>query len=339
MKAKRNYIIYGLMLAAFAALLLWIVHLGHAYDGLGPGAAPSGEDSPVGLLYDTLTINLKHPLSLLLLQVIAILITVRIFSYLFKYLGQPGVIGEIVAGIVLGPSVLGHLSPETFAFLFDPDSLVPLNIISQIGLVLFMFVIGMELDLGVIRRKASETLVISHASIIVPFLMGMGLAYVVYPEFGARHASFVPFALFVAISVSITAFPVLARIVQERNLSKTPMGMLAIASAANNDVTAWCLLAAVIAVARAGSVTSAFFTIVLTALYILFMFYLVKPFLRKIGEFYNKQETVSKTLVAFIFLVLIISSYITEILGIHALFGAFLAGVRVCGWRGISAAR
>ena len=99
MKAKRNYIIYGLMLAAFAALLLWIVHLGHAYDGLGPGAAPSGEDSPVGLLYDTLTINLKHPLSLLLLQVIAILITVRIFSYLFKYLGQPGVIGEIVAGI------------------------------------------------------------------------------------------------------------------------------------------------------------------------------------------------------------------------------------------------
>lgn len=327
MKAKRNYIIYGLMLAAFAALLLWIVHLGHAYDGLGPGAAPSGEDSPVGLLYDTLTINLKHPLSLLLLQVIAILITVRIFSYLFKYLGQPGVIGEIVAGIVLGPSVLGHLSPETFAFLFDPDSLVPLNIISQIGLVLFMFVIGMELDLGVIRRKASETLVISHASIIVPFLMGMGLAYVVYPEFGARHASFVPFALFVAISVSITAFPVLARIVQERNLSKTPMGMLAIASAANNDVTAWCLLAAVIAVARAGSVTSAFFTIVLTALYILFMFYLVKPFLRKIGEFYNKQETVSKTLVAFIFLVLIISSYITEILGIHALFGAFLAGV------------
>ena len=99
MKAKRNYIIYGLMLAAFAALLLWIVHLGHAYDGLGPGAAPSGEDSPVGLLYDTLTINLKHPLSLLLLQVIAILITVRIFSYLFKYLGQPGVIGRTRAPV------------------------------------------------------------------------------------------------------------------------------------------------------------------------------------------------------------------------------------------------
>ncbi|MFR5871004.1 MAG: cation:proton antiporter [Alistipes sp.] len=187
-----------------------------------------------------------------------------------------------------------------------------------------MFVID-GLDLGVIRRKASETLVISHASIIVPFLMGMGLAMWSILSWGA--ARFLCLSPFVAISVSITAFPVLARIVQERNLSKTPMGMLAIASAANNDVTAWCLLAAVIAVARAGSVTSAFFTIVLTALYILFMFYLVKPFLRKIGEFYNKQETVSKTLVAFIFLVLIISSYITEILGIHALFGAFLAGV------------
>ena len=100
------------------------------------------------------------------------MIAVRIFSYLFKYLGQPGVIGEIVAGIVLGPSVLGHFFPETFSFLFAPESLVPLNVISQIGLVLFMFVIGMELDLGVVRRKASETLVISHAKYHRPLFHG-----------------------------------------------------------------------------------------------------------------------------------------------------------------------
>ena len=127
MKAKRNYIIYGLMLAAFAALLLMDRAFGSCFDGLGPGAAPSGEDSPVGLLYDTLTINLKHPLSLLLLQVIAILITVRIFSYLFKYLGQPGVIGEIVAGIVLGPVRTRAPVARDVRFLFDPDSLVPLQ--------------------------------------------------------------------------------------------------------------------------------------------------------------------------------------------------------------------
>ena len=326
-RTKRNYIIYTILLVVFALAMAWITQMGKNYDGMAPQERVGTVESMGSMIYDTLTGNLTHPLSLLLLQIIAIMIAVRIFSYLFKYLGQPGVIGEIVAGIVLGPSVLGHFFPETFSFLFSPDSLVPLNVISQIGLILFMFVIGMELDMGVVRKKASETLVISHASIIVPFFMGMVLAYVVYPEFGAGHASFMPFALFIAISVSITAFPVLARIVQERNLGKTPMGMLAIASAANNDVTAWCLLAAVIAVARAGNVSSALVTILLTACYIAFMFCVVKPFMRKVGESYNRQETVSKTLVGFIFLVMIISSYITEILGIHALFGAFLAGV------------
>lgn len=326
-RTKRNYIIYTILLIVFALAMAWIAQMGKNYDGMAPQERVGTVESMGSMIYDTLTGNLNHPLSLLLLQIIAIMIAVRIFSYLFKYLGQPGVIGEIVAGIVLGPSVLGHFFPETFSFLFSPDSLVPLNVISQIGLILFMFVIGMELDMGVVRKKASETLVISHASIIVPFFMGMVLAYVVYPEFGAGHASFMPFALFIAISVSITAFPVLARIVQERNLGKTPMGMLAIASAANNDVTAWCLLAAVIAVARAGNVSSALVTILLTACYIAFMFCVVKPFMRKVGESYNRQETVSKTLVGFIFLVMIVSSYITEILGIHALFGAFLAGV------------
>ena len=324
--SKRNYMIYGTMLAVFGLLMWWVVRMGEAYD-TSDVVAVRHADSSVDLLRETLASNLTHPVPLLLLQIIAILVAVRIFSYLFKYLGQPGVIGEIVAGIVLGPSVLGHFFPGAFEFLFEPSSLVPLNVISQIGLVLFMFVIGMELDLSVVRRKASETLVISHASIIVPFFLGLVLAYWVYPEFGAHHAPFLSFALFIGISVSITAFPVLARIVQERNLGKTPMGMLAIASAANNDVTAWCLLAAVIAVAKAGDAVGALYTIALTAVYILFMFCLARPFLRKIGELYNKRETVGKTLVAFIFLVLILSSYITEVLGIHALFGAFLAGV------------
>ena len=183
-RAKRNYIIYTVMLIVFALAMVWVAQVGKNYDGMAPQPGAGVTQSMGEMIYGTLTGNLNHPLSLLLLQIIAIMIAVRIFSYLFKYLGQPGVIGEIVAGIVLGPSVLGHFFPETFSFLFAPESLVPLNVISQIGLVLFMFVIGMELDLGVVRRKASETLVISHASIIVPFFMGMILAYVVYPEFG-----------------------------------------------------------------------------------------------------------------------------------------------------------
>lgn len=341
--AKRNYIFYVLMLLIFGVLFWMVIRQGKLWDAasdvtsvtateqtLTSTVAPSGETGitkPYDLFTQSLQEGLHHPLAVLLLQIISILVAVRIFSWLFKYLGQPGVIGEIVAGIVLGPSVLGHFFPETFGFLFSDSSLESLNILSQIGLILFMFIIGMELDLSILRKKGSQTLVISHASIIVPFFLGTVLAWQVYPEFGAGHTTFVPFALFIGISVSITAFPVLARIIQERNLGKTPMGMLAIASAANNDITAWCLLAAIIAIAKAGSVASAGFTLVCVILYVLFMFGLVRPFMRKLGEIYNSQEIISKPLVAFIFLVLILSSYITEVLGVHALFGAFVAGV------------
>ena len=340
-RIQRNYLFYGLMLLVFGALIWGVMCLGERFDGTMVEAPVVGvthdlhADQPTAaenltafeLFWQSMKTHLSHPLPLLLLQIISILIAVRIFSFLFKYLGQPGVIGEICAGIVLGPSVLGYFFPEAFTFLFSPDSLEPLNIISQIGLVLFMFIIGMELDLSILRKKASETLVISHASIIVPFFLGVVLSYFVFPEFGASHTTFLPFALFVGISVSITAFPVLARIIQERNLGKTPMGMLAIASAANNDITAWCLLAAIIAIAKAGSVASAGFTLLASVAYVLFMFLAVRPFMKKIGDIYHSQEVVNKTLVAFIFLVLILSSYITEVLGIHALFGAFVAGV------------
>lgn len=339
--AKRNYIFYVLMLLIFGVLFWMVIQQGKLWDvasekamsATSEQAVPSAtvsehtSSAPYALFTQSLFEGLHHPVAVLLLQIISILVAVRIFSWLFKYLGQPGVIGEIVAGIVLGPSVLGHFFPETFGFLFSDSSLESLNILSQIGLILFMFIIGMELDLSILRKKGSQTLVISHASIIVPFFLGTVLAWQVYPEFGAGHTTFVPFALFIGISVSITAFPVLARIIQERNLGKTPMGMLAIASAANNDITAWCLLAAIIAIAKAGSVASAGFTLLCVIVYVLFMFGLVRPFMRKLGEIYNSQEIVSKPLVAFIFLVLILSSYITEVLGVHALFGAFVAGV------------
>lgn len=325
-RTKKNYIIYVLMLLLFGGLIYVAIQQGSRFAHHTAGTAVA-EGTPFQLFTQFLTENLHHPLSILLIQVIAVLLTVRLFGFLFKYIGQPGVIGEIVAGIVLGPSLLGYFFPDAFQFLFPPESLTNLGLLSQVGLVLFMFVIGMELDFSVLKNKINETLVISHAGILVPFFLGILSSYWIYEEYAASHTSFLPFALFIGISMSITAFPVLARIIQERNMTKTSIGTLTIASAANDDVTAWCLLAVVIAIAKAGTFASALYSIGLTVLYILVMFTVVRPFLKKVGEVYANKEVITKSFVAFILLILIISSTVTEVIGIHALFGAFMAGV------------
>ena len=315
------------MISVFGVLIYLALCSGERFDhhpgtGIMPTSAGAFE-----LFTNIISDNMTNSLTILLLQIIVILLTVRVFSYLFKYIGQPGVMGEIVAGIVLGPSLLGYFFPEFSANLFPPESLDNLNLLSQIGLVLFMFVIGLELDFSVLKNKLNETLVISHAGIVVPFFLGVVAAIWVYEDYASGQTAFLPFALFIGICMSITAFPVLARIVQERNMTKTSVGMLSIASAANDDVTAWCLLAIVIALAKAGTFVSALYTIGLTLIYIVFMFLVMRPFLRKIGETYAYSEVINKTFVGFIFLILVLSSAITEIIGIHALFGAFIAGV------------
>ena len=326
-RAKKNYLIYVIMLLLFGALIYMAIEEGDRFSHHVVASSAVAEETPFAMFCQFVTDNLHHPLSILLIQIIAVLLMVRLFGFLFKHIGQPGVIGEIVAGIVLGPSVLGYFFPDVFQALFPPESLTNLELLSQVGLVLFMFVIGMELDFSVLKNKINETLVISHAGILVPFFLGIVASYWIYEEYAAAQTSFLPFALFIGISMSITAFPVLARIIQERNMTKTPLGTLAIASAANDDVTAWCLLAVVIAIAKAGTFASALYAIGLTALYIIIMFMVVRPFLKKVGEVYANQEVINKTFVALILLILIISSTLTEIIGIHALFGAFMAGV------------
>jgi len=271
--------------------------------------------------------NIAEPAAMLLLQIISILIVSRIFGLAFAKMGQPTVIGEILAGIVLGPSLLGYFYPDAFHFLFAAKSLGNLYILSQIGLILFMFTIGMELNLNTLKDKIGETYVISHASILIPYFLGMLLAYFVYEEFAAGHTDFLSFALFIGISMSITAFPVLARIVQEKGLSKTHLGTIAIASAANDDVTAWCILAAVIAIAKTGSFVSSLYTILFAVIYVVIMLLIVRPFLKRVGEIYSNSEVLNKSIVAFLLLILILSAFTTQVIGIHALFGAFLAGV------------
>ena len=326
-RAKKNYLIYAVMLLLFGALIYMAIEEGDRFSHHAVASSTVAEDTPFTMFCQFVTDNLHHPLSILLIQIIAVLLMVRLFGFLFKHIGQPGVIGESVAGIVLGPSVLGYFFPDVFQALFPPESLTNLELLSQVGLVLFMFVIGMELDFSVLKNKINETLVISHAGILVPFFLGIVASYWIYEEYAAAQTAFLPFALFIGISMSITAFPVLARIIQERNMTKTSLGTLAIASAANDDVTAWCLLAVVIAIAKAGTFASALYAIGLTALYIIIMFMVVRPFLKKVGEVYANQEVINKTFVALILLILIISSTLTEIIGIHALFGAFMAGV------------
>lgn len=325
--ARKNYIIYVLMLLVLGGLIYFALKECDRFSHYEVDSSSIIKGAPFDMFLQFMQDNLHHPLTTLLIQIIAVLLMVRLFGYLFSLIRQPSVIGEIVAGIVLGPSVLGFFFPDAFQFLFPVESLTNLELLSQVGLILFMFVIGMELDFSVLKNKINETLVISHAGILVPFFLGILASFWIYETYAAAQTPFMPFALFIGISMSITAFPVLARIIQERNMTKTPLGTLAIASAANDDVTAWCLLAVVIAISKAGSFASALYSVGLAAVYIAVMFMAVRPFLKKVGEVYANQEAINKTFVAFILLNLIISSCTTEIIGIHALFGAFMAGV------------
>ncbi len=269
----------------------------------------------------------KSPLSILILQLLTILAAVRVVSWLMRLIGQPAVIGEIIAGIILGPSLVGYYFPEFSAFLFGKDTMTTLKMLSQLGLILFMFIIGMELDMGVLRNKAQTALMVSHFSIVFMHAVGVGLAFLMYEQFGGERADFLNFAWFLGVAMSITAFPVLARIIQERNLNKTALGMITITCAAADDVTAWSILAALIAWVKAGSLSSAVYTLLGFGVYLWFMLKVLQPFLKRVAEIYVSREVINKAVVGMFFLLLFSSAYITELMGIHALFGAFLAGV------------
>ena len=320
--------LYALILGIGAALVYVVVMHGRTME-VGPAVEIAQHSGDGGWQHFSQTYreNLTHPLAKLILQILTIIITARIFGFFCKKIGLPSVVGEIAAGIFLGPSFLADYFPAYSGFLFPPESLGNLQFLSQIGLILFMFVVGMELDLNVVRKGAHEAVLVSHASIVVPFTLGVGLSYFLYSKFVPHAIPFLPFALFMGIAMSITAFPVLARIVQERGLSRTPVGGLAITCAAVDDITAWCLLAAVIAIVKAGTVVSSLWTIGLAVCYVAFMLTLVRPFLKRIGDVYADRESLSKPVVALFFVILLLSAYASEVIGIHALFGAFIAGV------------
>ncbi len=327
MRNIKNTIFYFAVTGGFTALIYWIAGKGKDLEIGNKLLVPVTENNHWNNFVSSIELNLHHPLAILLAQIITIIIIARFFGWIFRKMGQPSVIGEIIAGIFLGPSLLVLYFPDFSIALFPAESLGNLQFLSQIGLILFMFIIGMELDLKVLKNRANEAIVISHASIVIPFALGIGLAYFVYHDFAPEGVAFLPFSLFMGIALSITAFPVLARIVQERGIHKTKLGAIVITCAAADDITAWCILAAVIAIVKAGTFVSSLYVIGLAIFYVIVMIFIVKPFLKKIGELYGTKDNINKPVVAIFFLTLIISSYTTEVIGIHALFGAFMTGV------------
>lgn len=326
MKKIKDILIYIGILGAFFALMYWIIQTGKQLQVGRNIIEPELRNSYFSEFIQSVTNNLAHPVGLVLAQIVTILIVSRIFAFIIRKIHQPSVIGEIIAGIVLGPSLLGIFFPEFSSALFPENSLGNLSLLSQIGLILFMFMVGMELDMKVIQNKVRDAVVVSNAGILIPFTLGIGLAYFIYENFAPKGVPFLSFGLFLGLAMSITAFPVLARIVQERGMHRTRIGTLVITCAAADDITAWCLLAAIIAIAKAGSFLSSIYVIILAIVYVIIMLKVIRPFLKRVGDLHDSRENMSKQVVAIFFLTLLISSYTTEIIGIHALFGAFLAG-------------
>lgn len=270
-----------------------------------------------------------HRLVLVLLAGIAVILgSCQIMGRLFERIGQPKVIGEMVAGVMLGPSLFGWVWPAASQALFPADTTQYLSLLSQIGVIFFLFLIGLELDPKLLRNRGHSAVVVSHASIIAPFVLGAVLAIYLYPILfnDAPRMRFSSVALFMGAAMSITAFPVLARILTERNLHKTPVGAVTITCAAVDDVTAWCMLAFVVGFARAEGAGPAIVTAVLSVAYVGAMIFLVRPLLFRLEQMRERQGALTSDLVAIIFLLVLASAYATEAIGIHALFGAFLMG-------------
>jgi Kef-type K+ transport system membrane component KefB len=269
----------------------------------------------------------SHALVLLCCQAVLVIGTSRLLAVGLRPLGQPLVIAEVLAGIALGPSLLGVISPATLTMFFPPSSLGTLGLVSQLGLVFFMFLIGLELEGALLRGLGKSALVISSASIALPFALGAIAALWLAPTLSSSSVPLPSFVLFLGIAMSITAFPVLARILSERGLIHTPIGALAVTCAAFGDVTAWCLLAFITAVARATGLGSAAVTAGLTVLYCAAMWFVARPLLARLVLQRTDRRGISQRMVAFTVVLLLLSAMATEAIGIHALFGAFFLGV------------
>jgi Kef-type K+ transport system membrane component KefB len=322
-----RFAIYPLCLVLFGAALWLILLVGTAGQPSLSSPAIVAATSAPSYLSAELYRNLRSPLGILLLQILAIIAFTRCCAKVIRKFGQPEVIGEVIGGILLGPSVLGLLWPAAGALLFPATSLANLGLLSQIGLIVFMFVVGMELDTEILTKKVRSAVLISHTSIILPFLLGSLLSLFLYKDYAPVGVHFTPFCLFMGIAMSITAFPVLARILHERGLSRSPLGTVVLTCAAVDDLTAWCGLAVVAAVSQQGTIATALITVAFCGLHIALMFFVIQPLLRRWINIHATKNSHGKGAIAAVLFTVFFSALMTEAIGIHALFGAFLAGI------------
>jgi Kef-type K+ transport system membrane component KefB len=308
-------LVYGLTLAAAIAAFLIVRSYGETLPA--PAAPPSGVADPSG----PAAAAPGNPLLHLLVALTAVIVLGQILAKVFARLGQPPVIGEMIAGILLGPSILG---PEASAWILPPAVAPHLGLVAQLGIILYMFTVGLELNAGLLRNRARATVAISHASITVPFLLGSVLALHLYPRLSSDAVPFTSFALFMGVAMSITAFPVLARILSDRGMSRTELGVVALACAATDDVTAWCLLAFVVGVASA-QMGGAVLVAAGALLYIAFMVLVARPLFKRATARWD-ADRLPRGSAALVLVALLVSTLSTELIGIHAIFGAFLLG-------------
>ncbi len=304
--------------------------LPHVGSDTAPAAATTvtRRAAATGSIFSSLEQNAENPLSRLFVQIGVILGAAWVVGSVFRFFGQPSVLGEMMAGVLLGPSLFGWIAPDAFNFIFAPASLGALRLFSEIGVCFFMFAVGMELDLSQLRYTAHRSLAIGHSSIVIPYFFGVLLAIPLYGLYAQPGARFAPFALIMGISMSITAFPVLVRILQDRGLFQTKLGGIATLCAAVGDATAWLILAFVVAVANASDLRSAFFTLTLVGAYTLVMLFVLRPVLqRAMRPALDRAAEPTKGILAASFGVVLVSALCTELMGIHALFGAFIAGI------------
>ncbi len=267
-----------------------------------------------------------HRLVHVLLALVVIVVLARVLGLAFRRLGQPPVIGEVIAGIALGPSLLGQLAPGVSSFLLPADVMPFIRIIAELGVVLYMFVVGVDLDVAHLRARTRASIAVSHASIVTPFVLGISLALWLYPRWAPPNIGFGVFAMFIGVAMSITAFPVLARILTDRGMHTTPLGTVALACAAVDDVTAWCLLAFLVAVVHAEPGTI-LLTLALVAAFITVVLVLGAPAARWLARRAERQVALDPGLFALVCVAALLGAVATEAIGIHALFGAFLVGV------------
>jgi Kef-type K+ transport system membrane component KefB len=317
-KRATTFAVYAAMLVAAVLGFLWIGSAGTKLLAPPPaeGVVQFGEAAAK---------TESHTLLHVLVALLVVILASRALGALFRYVNQPPVIGEVVAGILLGPSLLGRVAPDVSAYIL-PVTVAPyLSVVAQVGVILYMFLVGLALDTKLLSSKTHTTLAISHASIVAPFVLGAIAALFIYPILSSSDVPFGVFAMFMGVSLSVTAFPVLARILTDRKMHKTRLGVIAISCAAVDDVTAWCLLALMVSVAQA-RLGGAVFTVGLTLLYIAVMFSVARPLVQKICRNQEMRGEIGPSAIVGAFVALLSSALIAEFIGVHALFGAFLVG-------------